>query len=75
MCAEFLAAHRGQGMCTAAAALAAQAVQLMGLIPVWSAAYNNHASLRVAQKVGYVEVGYWVYLVKRDALERRIEKC
>jgi hypothetical protein len=65
MCAEFLAAYRKQGMCTAAAALAAQAIQEMGLMPVWSAAHDNGASLRVAQKVGYLEVGHWIYLVRR----------
>ena len=64
MCAELLSTHQKLGLGTACAALAAKAVQDMGLIPVWSVAHNNAASLRVAEKIGYREVGYWVYLLR-----------
>ena len=52
---------RGQGLATAAAALVAQGLQgnactersRSGRIPVWSCGVDNHASLRVAQKLGF----------------------
>lgn len=44
---------QGQGLATAAAALVAQDLQGNGRIPVWSCGEDNHASLRVAQKLGF----------------------
>ncbi len=55
--------YRGQGIATAAAARACQAVQRAGLIPVWGTSSANLASLRVAAKLGFVEVGRLVFLV------------
>ena len=53
---------RGRGLATAAASLVAQAVQESGRAPVWSAGEGNAASLRVAQKLGFVEVSRRVYI-------------
>lgn len=55
------AAH-GRGLATAAAALVCAAVQAGGRIPVWGASADNAASLRVAAKLGFHEVGQRVYL-------------
>lgn len=54
---------RRRGLATAAAALVARRVQQAGQIPVWSAGETNAASLRVARKVGFVEVSRRVYLI------------
>ena len=51
---------RGRGLATAAASLVAQAIQESGRAPMWSA--GNPASLRVAQKLGFVEVSRRVYI-------------
>ena len=56
--------HRGRGIATAAAARAIRAVQDSGLVPVWGAGSHNTASLRVAEKLGFVAVERLVYLVK-----------
>ncbi len=61
--AETLPAYRGSGYCTSAAALVAREAQSMGLTPLWSASVDNPASLRVAEKLGFVEVDRRVYLV------------
>ena len=54
---------RGQGLATAAASLVARRVRRDGQIPVWSAGETNAASLRVARKVGFVEVSRRVYVI------------
>jgi GNAT superfamily N-acetyltransferase len=63
-----LAAHtlepwRGQGIGTAATFLVAREAQLRGLDPVWSAGEDNPGSLRVAQKLGFREIGRRTYVV------------
>lgn len=58
---------RGQGIATAAAAMACRAVQGAGLTPVWGAGSENVASLRVAAKLGFVEVERLTYLVRPAA--------
>jgi len=58
-----LEAWRKRGFATAAASLVARRVQEAGCIPVWSAGEDNHASLRVAQKLGFVEAYRLVYVI------------
>jgi hypothetical protein len=55
--------YRGRGMATAAASLVVQGICEMGRVPVWSAGATNAASLRVAQKLGYVEVARRRYVI------------
>jgi RimJ/RimL family protein N-acetyltransferase len=55
--------YRGLGLSTAAAALVAGQVQARGLIPTWSTGGHNTASLRVAQKLGFVEVARRQYVI------------
>lgn len=59
---------RGQGVATACAALVADGIHRSGRVPVWSTGEDNLASLRVARKLGFGEVGRRVYLVpsRRD---------
>ena len=54
---------RGQGLATIAAAQVARWLQQNGRIPVWSCGEHNQASLRVAQKLSFVENGRRVYLI------------
>ncbi len=54
---------RRHGFATAAASIVARRVQEAGQTPVWSAGEDNIASLRVAQKLGFVEVSRRVYLI------------
>ena len=54
---------RGQGLGAAAAAWVADWLLGNGRIPVWSCGADNQASLRVAEKVGFVENGRRVYLI------------
>ena len=56
--------HRGLGIATAAASMACAELQRVGLTPVWGAGSHNHASLRVAEKLGFVEVARLEYLVR-----------
>ena len=58
-----LATWRGPGMATACAALVCESVQATGRTPVWSTGENNLASLRVAGKLGFVEVHRRVYVI------------
>jgi predicted GNAT family acetyltransferase len=60
-------AYRRRGFATAATSLVAQRVQEAGQIPVWSAGAHNVASLRVAHKVGFVEVSRRVYVILEPA--------
>lgn len=55
--------YRRCGYATAAASLVAQAAQETGRIPVWGAGAHNKASLRVAQKLGFVEVSRRTYVI------------
>ena len=57
-------AMHGRGLATAAASLVARAVQDAGQTPVWSAGEGNLASLRVARKLGFVEIGRRVYVIR-----------
>lgn len=54
---------RGRGFASAAAAQVAQWLQANGRIPVWSCGEQNQASLRVAEKLGFIENGRRVYLI------------
>ena len=56
---------RGLGLATAAASLVAREVQGAGQVPVWSCGEDNAASLRVARKLGFAEVGKRVYVIPR----------
>ena len=57
---------RGRGFATAAASIVARRVQESGQIPTWSAGEDNFASLRVAQKLGFIEVFRRTYLIPRQ---------
>jgi hypothetical protein len=54
---------RGQGLATACASLVADGVRRAGRVPVWSAGEQNAASLRVARKLGFEEVGRRAYII------------
>ncbi len=58
-----LEAWRGKGFATAAASLVAQEIQAKGKVPAWSCGEDNIASLRVAQKLGFTEVGRRTYVI------------
>ena len=53
----------GRNFASAAAALVAQQVQATGRTPVWSTGEDNLASQRVAQKLGFAEVGRRTYAI------------
>jgi RimJ/RimL family protein N-acetyltransferase len=53
---------RGRGLATSCAGLAAAAVQRSGRVPIWSTGEDNVASLRVARKLGFEEVGRRTYI-------------
>lgn len=57
-------AWRGRGFATAAASVVARRVQEQGRIPVWSCGEDNVASLRIARKLGFEEVGRQTYAIK-----------
>ena len=54
---------REKGFATAAASLVAQEIQASGKVPVWSCGEDNAASLRIAQKLGFTEVGRRTYVI------------
>ena len=58
-----LESFRGRGLSTAAAFLVAERILAEGQVPVWSAGEDNRASLRVAQKLGFVETSRRTYLI------------
>ncbi len=60
-------AYRRRGFATAAASLVARQVQEARQIPVWGAGGHNVVSLRVAQKLGFVEVSRRVYVIPEPA--------
>ncbi len=55
--------YRGRGLSTTSSALVACAIQAGGRVPVWSCGEDNHASLRVAAKLGFVEVSRRSYVI------------
>ena len=57
---------RKRGLATATAAIVAQIMQAGGRIPVWSCGEDNHASLRVAQKLGFREVSRRTYIILNE---------
>jgi predicted GNAT family acetyltransferase len=61
-----LSEWRGRGLAAAAAAQVARWLQANGRIPVWSCGEHNLASLRVAEKLGFVENGRRVYIILQD---------
>ena len=54
---------REKGFATTAASLVAQEIQAKGKVPAWSCGEDNFASLRVAQKLGFTEVGRRTYVI------------
>ncbi len=54
---------RGKGFATAAASLVAREIQAKGKVPAWSCGEDNATSLRVAQKLGFTEVGRRTYVI------------
>jgi len=58
-----LESHQRRGLGTAAASVVARSVQSDGLIPVWSCGSHNLASVKLAQKLGFVEVSRRTYVV------------
>jgi ribosomal protein S18 acetylase RimI-like enzyme len=54
---------RGQGLATACAAHAAAGILRAGRTLVWSVGESNSASVRVAEKLGFAEVGRRTYVV------------
>ena len=58
-----LEAGRKKGFATTAASLVAQEIQARGKVPAWSCGEDNFASLRVAQKLGFTEVGRRTYVI------------
>ena len=58
-----LGEYRCRGFASAVASVVARAQQQAGRIPVWSTGDFNSASLRVAQKVGFLEVFRRTYVV------------
>jgi len=56
--------HRKRGYAAAAASIVAQQVQEAGQIPVWGAGEHNTPSLRLAAKLGFVEVSRRTYVIK-----------
>ena len=56
-------AWREKGFSTAAASLVAQEIQARGKVPAWSCGEDNTASLRVAQKLGFTEIGRRTYVI------------
>lgn len=55
--------YRRRGLATATASLAARSVQSEGLIPVWSCGSHNSPSLKLARKLGFVEVSRRTYVI------------
>jgi hypothetical protein len=56
---------QGQGLATAAASLVCQQVHQTGLTPIWSTTVDNHASRKVAQKLGFADYSQLTYVIAR----------
>lgn len=54
---------QGKGYATSAASLVAKQLQAMGKVPVWYCDEENGASLRTAEKLGFVEVARRIDIV------------
>ena len=54
---------QGKGYATSAASLVAEALQATGKVPVWYCGEENGASLRTAEKLGFVEVSRRIDIV------------
>ena len=55
--------YRNRGYSTAAASIVAASIQRSGRMPVWSCGEDNLASLRVAAKVGFIEISRRTYVI------------
>ena len=60
--------HRRCGLATAVASLVTRSVQSDGLVPVWSCGSHNLPSLKLARKLGFVEVSRRTYVIIREYL-------
>jgi hypothetical protein len=56
---------RNRGLATATAAIVAQGIQETGRIPTWSTGEDNYASMKVAEKLGFMEVARRTYVIPR----------
>ena len=54
---------RKRGLCSAAASIVSNRLQEEGRVPVWCTGEDNHASLRVAAKLGFREVSRRTYVI------------
>jgi RimJ/RimL family protein N-acetyltransferase len=55
--------HRWRDLATAAASLVARSTQSDGLIPVWGCGSHNLPSLKLARKLGFIEVSKRIYVI------------
>ena len=55
--------YRRRGLATTAASVVARSVQSDGLIPVWGCGSHNLPSLKLAQKLGFIEVSRRTYVI------------
>lgn len=55
---------RGRGHATGCAAIVCDMLHRRGVTPVWSAAADNHVSLRVAARLGFRETSRRIYLCR-----------
>ncbi len=62
---------RGRGLATACAFLVADDILRSGRVPVWSTGDHNTASIQVARKLGFREVGRRAYLVPVHDIDLR----
>jgi RimJ/RimL family protein N-acetyltransferase len=61
--------YRRRGLATAAASIVARSIQSDGLIPVWGCGSHNLPSLRLARKLGFVEISRRTYVIIEKYLE------
>jgi len=57
--------YRNLGFASASASIIARLVQESGQIPIWSAGEDNISSLRVARKLGFIEILRKVYVIPK----------
>jgi predicted GNAT family acetyltransferase len=53
---------RGNGLASAAASLVCEEAQQSGRIPIWSTTWDNTASQRIAQKLGFITYSQVTYI-------------
>ena len=58
--------YRRRGYAAACASLVIEQVQTRGETPAWSTGEDNHASMRVAEKLGFEQYGERTYLIPSD---------